>query len=543
MGKKTNRKHFFCLHHYFTKEGSVKDMEPAAPRSGRKEHRSSESKNENRAEKESSFGHDEYTIYERERKSTRSSRAGLETFDKLEEYLDYIYENKCKWKTSNEEVQFIENALEIFVRLQMDKYYMYMNWFKDEKCCIDHCYPQLLKVGSFYESTKNIFPNEFDYLWVIGNVTEMPNAPCQKAHILSPSDIIFQLNKDKNTSIQFFESDYHGPAKKFSFWYYRGREKFQIDIDVTVAVRCTAENLLKESEVYPSEFYRNVLETGSFLFIKPNLLVTHDETGIHGSWKFSITETEKAFMKETLSEKHRKAYRILKYLMNGQSNDKLLKHLSKTFSYSISSYNIKSAIIHHHYFCERRGSDVADCVLDILKQFEVKIEHALTKVQTFPSRIDVKQENLLAFKFSNRKFVEEREYQSTIETEKMLTYMYGCQIRMVEPSMISGSRTEVEIVADCFNTFINRLNLLREDPSFSKCKSAANDSLLEMISAVPIFQKYIDNSPSILEHLVNDGNGMGDDSHSQSYEEKLSDCLWCDFGQTTSHSAESELSN
>lgn len=452
-----------------------------------------------------------------------------ECTDRLEDYLNHIYEKKCIFGIDKEEVQFIQNAVETFVRLYMDEYYIRMNYFDDDTCCIKHHYPELLKVGSFYEHTKNRFPNEFDFLLVIGYVTELPDGKCSKAHYLKPAETPFKFQRNKDSFLEFHHDSYKGPANTYTFLYHKGTEIYTIDVDVTVAVRCSwvdADNVLKESEVLCGDFYQRILETGSILLIYYSPFVLHEKIYIHGPWKFSVTETEMTFMKQTLSVKHRKAYRILKFLINNR-NERRFRNVSKEFSFCISSYNIKSALINHHYSCERSGSAVAHCVLDVLEYFNDKLINVLRR-QPIPGfvyitgqkTVHVQQDLLINCKYSTRKFVEDKEDRTARDFQGIFTY--GLQARLSNCIMISGSREKVGLALKYFKHFIKRLNLLRQDRCFFNCEHGFTDSFLDILYNVPTFQKYVKE----FEEREEQPPATEDEASS---EDQIPKCKWCDY--------------
>ncbi|XP_053401627.1 uncharacterized protein LOC128557688 isoform X2 [Mercenaria mercenaria] len=452
--------------------------------------------------------------------------------DKLEEYFEYIYETECKFHVEQNKTQFIENAIETFVRLNMDSYYRYMNYFDDSTCNITHCYPELLKVGSFYEHTKNKFPKEFDYLLVIGNVTEMPHK-CYKSHSFLTHGETFVYVKNESTFIKGPEIvNINGPAHTSTFSYQKGDKDYKITVDISIALRCAPDNLsnlLKESTVYCEQFYPEILNTGSFLFIKHDIAFRSP-----GQWKFAVTETECLFMKETLSETHKKAYMILKFLINGNVGNDVLKYIHKKFSFCISSYNIKTAMIYHHYKCKREGLNVADCILDVLKHFQKKIEIEVDRVKTLPPGLKVKKllriepDLLIENTYSMKKHVEDREYESTKETQEIFQLSkIPHSVRRVHRALVQAYIDDVERIVECFDVFIRRLNILKEDNNFSECDHGCNNTILEMLLEVPAFAHYFRNSERVQDLLACQKKLRNE--HFGKVMHGISCCRWCKF--------------
>jgi hypothetical protein len=107
----------------------------------------------------------------------------------LKLFLNDVFKNECVFTIDEEEVEFIQNGIEFCVQ-------KIVNILHEEKFCLDHGPQQdvkslkevyfpikmdrdvdkllyekipfvrssIVKVGSFYEETKNKYPNEFDFI-------------------------------------------------------------------------------------------------------------------------------------------------------------------------------------------------------------------------------------------------------------------------------------------------------------------------------------------------------------------------------------------
>lgn len=244
----------------------------------------------------------------------------------------------------------------------------------------------LLKVGSFYERTKISFPDEFDFVFIVGNLTLDKQISTGKsiekfffdindtiqdmfAQQLTLSDLTDTTFTSEFGSITFDSYvERKGPSSKLLFKYFKTRSQtIKIFVDFVPAFKIIDPSI--EARVQNMcnclEFCEEIVATGSFLVVG----------------NVSFTETEVHFMRDILSEHHRKVYRLLKYLVNHYE----IKNNSTQYSMEItgiSSYMMKSLMIFHHYQCTCSENEIDACLLSILQSL-ISIQHTVdTKLLT-----------------------------------------------------------------------------------------------------------------------------------------------------------------
>jgi hypothetical protein len=254
-----------------------------------------------------------------------------------------------------------------------------------------------------------------------------------------------------------------------------------------------------------------MLKTGSFLFIYTGSYHSTlertpegaDMTNRIGPWEKTITETETRFVRDILSKAHRKVYRILKYIINGPFCDDLFTYLYYSYPsslFSISSYVIKIAVIHHHYVCKNVLNEVGDCVLNLLSYI------------------------LNAYDQRNARCI------------AMHSLLYTNQI---EPIIGSGNYHFLGNFYWCFRAFTQRLASLKSsNDKLMKCNHDLENSFLEMALRLDIFARY----ETILMEVDKELSGMivrlstcslkPTIKKVKEYNEKRSkipECPWCDY--------------
>jgi hypothetical protein len=300
----------------------------------------------------------------------------------LNKFLCNIFDREIRYNYfSNKKTKFIQNGVEHFVENCINllcskleqKFYDITANIRDK--IVEDIYTtseRFLKVGSFYEGTKNYFPNEFDFTVVLFSTRHA--SICQ---FFNPSDLnIFfaELEMISKTlaythtiypwEVRFKEFvEYRRPAAKMGlvFGNISDVNSFKdIFVDITLAIRVINldTNVFNSYLYFGAKIFRaEVRETDSYLIMS---------TG-----KISFTETELNFMKFKLSKRHLKVYQILKFLINGHGWDEIL--LQEILKYDvnmrcgISSYALKNIMIYHHYHCGRDDDDLAQCTFDALK--------------------------------------------------------------------------------------------------------------------------------------------------------------------------------
>ena len=300
----------------------------------------------------------------------------------LEHYLSDVYEKECKFTIEDQEVCFIQTGIETLVEKIGNKILEY-NFMDSLKRCLVYNDLQyldqasLIKVGSFYEGTKNGFPDEFDFILALNTIQtktkgflgyclpvfyqNMRYCKTEIIHFLS-------LGKQKSTALCHYSESYgdvsfieiieqpeweSGPSVKLLFNYRRRTgEEFFIHTDLVPAIKVVHENPEYINNFCRLEpFFSEVITTGSYLYVNGNV---------------SVTETEVRFVRHILSKEHFKAYRVLKYLINGYV-DTDAGNFDKRKKFSLSSYKIKMAMTYHHYDCTNDlANGIGPCVLDVL---------------------------------------------------------------------------------------------------------------------------------------------------------------------------------
>lgn len=304
----------------------------------------------------------------------------------LELFLNDVFQKECVYRISQEEVEFIQKGIEYLVeqivrfvledihRDQTDKK------FSPPVPLLDHA--RILKVGSFYEGTKNRFPDEFDFLFCFYMTRKFA-----AFHNFRPpiESYVRGVCRKKGRGLKYSKLDgrkiwlnefkeEHGPASWLLFTYKdKLSQNHEINVDLVPASKLyldpeiNTKNVDDICEIKP--FVQEIWSTLSILIVKNN---------------FSFTETEVDFMNMTLSENHRKVYRIIKFLINGHGDEKYVP----SFVTGYSSYKIKTKIVSHHYKCRNsHKSGLGNCVLDVLEDIARHRDEFPTLVM--PEKIEV----------------------------------------------------------------------------------------------------------------------------------------------------------
>lgn len=305
--------------------------------------------------------------------------------NKVELYLKDVFERECAYKIEQDEVEFIQTGIETIVQRIADKILDNNTLQESMKVKFEKYFTGIVKrspknvfgVGSFYEGTRNNFPDEFDFILTLfcceGTFEEykqflleasvfntVSDTFSQKVKELSEVDtnaLIYTASDPKSQRKLYF-SEYlrqHGPATWLRFIYEsESNRKKEIDVDYVAALHITNRDVLNRvvNELCVlTKFAQETLSVGSCFCIGAN---------------FSLTQTEVRIMRTILSENHRKIYRILKYLINGHGDVDKLNNLG-SFDKPYSSYMIKTVMIYHHYNCKTLGSvNLGPCILDVL---------------------------------------------------------------------------------------------------------------------------------------------------------------------------------
>ncbi|XP_053397205.1 uncharacterized protein LOC123544851 isoform X2 [Mercenaria mercenaria] len=322
--------------------------------------------------------------------------------------LHKFYEEKCLFSIPKDEVTLIQHAVEFMVRFLLLTIYentsfselivsgkSIMRTLESFKTPPNIPYAfddnNLLKVGSFYENTKNCYPDEFDFIYVFAECRENEFV-IMKELLSTMADIFHDCLKKAvvkpflaETCIEFVGYvRKHGPAAKLEFRYEsvnaRGNKK-SIFVDISPALKVFTQNNFSSKmfdiDLHP-DWKKRVQATGSFLLLK---FFSAGHPKRKTNIKISIAESEHQYISEEMSEKHKQVYRLLKYLLsNGAEEEKLRKlirgrHnlrvikfmlLRSEVVYDFSSYVIKTSMFHHCLCCNNSSETISDCVLSVV---------------------------------------------------------------------------------------------------------------------------------------------------------------------------------
>lgn len=306
----------------------------------------------------------------------------------LDKFLDDLYREELKFKLTKAEAKFIKQGVEYLLQKIA---YLTFAYGKEEIESIKRDYMRvypglifleneytLVKVGSFYEKAKNKYPDEFDFIYVLfqffcksTTLFGYEKFGYTYTHMFTVLHLVIKnLLSPRNIRDYLVYRDPNVPGKEIRFekyvclyshssklqFMYENQEKNKIiNVDFVLAVRRIDPDLRLKYICAHQAFNIEVAHTGSILYVNE---------------KVAFTETEVRFMKHVLSAKHRKAYRILKYLINGHKDGEILENIlrkSGHFGEQITSHMIKTEMILHHYRCFRTDRVVSPCVLEILE--------------------------------------------------------------------------------------------------------------------------------------------------------------------------------
>lgn len=235
---------------------------------------------------------------------------------------------------------------------------------------------KILPVGSFYEGTKNSFPDEFDFNIKI-NVCEIDiHQGCRPGRVR----VTFESSRQKRlenlsklfsgmieatlkamTGVEKTIRRDTGTLNIFSLrswltvsclemWWKRINSSsiINIGVDVLPSIQCTdnfVEDLGKDTH-FPSNFHQLVKDRGCFLVPKPC------STNCNQCFHVSFAQGE-LYLMHSLDELHRKCFMVTKKLLSGNI---------------LNSYQVKMAILNHvyHFKCDLKGS-LDECVLAVLE--------------------------------------------------------------------------------------------------------------------------------------------------------------------------------
>lgn len=324
----------------------------------------------------------------------------------LEQYLNDIYNKEITIKLEKEETEFIrtsvEESMDKVTELIRHRQQSEIQTSIDGFCRkypglklvdnLEQDCPHLLKVGSFYDGTKNSMPDQFNFVLVIGTFLLVDDSTSFR---LSANDQLLILNKEILGMIRQLSLDYLTPSFSSEF----GNICFMYAVLEKPALTLRFKQTY--TQIYTKTRYINVDLVPAFKIIDPEIRkrVTRISNcqgfceEIKGTGSFlvvddiSFTETEVNFVKDRLSDRHRKVFRLVKYLINNADFEAVLPLRRYEFT-SISSYMIKSLVIFHHYECHSSTEELAGCVLDIIRDFVNAEKTQETKLLTAQLRFE-----------------------------------------------------------------------------------------------------------------------------------------------------------
>ena len=311
----------------------------------------------------------------------------------LELYLKDLFDKECKFKTEEGEEDFIREGVEtivgdlvektlpdyydmikndeqdIFKRIRQDKEY-----FKREEInCIECSTNDILKVGSYNEGTRNNFPDEFDFIFPVFCLeptrelkTETFNELFRKIQkdILPPTQFVSGQRAKRfitNDQLAVYTSQTYrsgkirlertpgikGPARELKFKYHKamGDDKdISVDLVSAVIIKGDFSNLCQ------FEPLRHLAKSiGQILIVRD---------------AFTFTEAEVKFMTQEMSLHHRTVYRLLKFLLNGNTEGEY------------SSYMIKMYMVRHHSENKcQESSNLGSCILNVLDDMSLCLKN------------------------------------------------------------------------------------------------------------------------------------------------------------------------
>lgn len=317
----------------------------------------------------------------------------------LDRFLEHLFREKIEFNVDDNFIRCLQTTVENCIKhlfndlMELQEVQTAVQKLQDE--CKDNynvfAHNDVLYVGSFYEGTKNNFPDEFDYLLILFTaeryiytehydhkiIRHEPSMGYHKLlsnfvedfayHIKNLPDII-KIDSNQLFDLEFTSLERSGPACKLCFTLkkkipsiFEGDSK-KIHVDITPAIKIIDSNLPTSVETicFVDGFRDEIVKTGSFIVIQ--------KVGTY----FTFTETEVLFMKTCLSTRHKRTYRLLKYLINGEMEENKLRCMRGLYDcFEISSYVLKTLMINHHYSC--KNHDIlteSRCVIDVLKKLQ-----------------------------------------------------------------------------------------------------------------------------------------------------------------------------
>ncbi|XP_045185205.2 uncharacterized protein LOC123543181 [Mercenaria mercenaria] len=319
----------------------------------------------------------------------------------LTQYLHHIYDNDIQFKICDEGVSNIEKGVVSIVQyiatyaLERCQEYVQRRLDSTFMKKIKDCKSEIIGVGSFYERTKNGFPDEFDFLFPI--CTLETDGQCHNWALRFTFEYIhyaifrFSEHIDEHRKELPYNEwvifkrlvERRGPSSKLEFLYKKckdGAKETPLHVDLVPCIKIIFS---------PIDIYKNDFIQGSLLCKKfeRDVSLTNSFVLVDHEHPVSFAETEVRFMREVLSDKHRKVYRLLKFLLNGKGDNEKLR--SKFRVKGLCSYYIKCVMIYHHFKCgTENDNEEALCVLTVLRDLKCDLENKHVTLLTHVKNVD-----------------------------------------------------------------------------------------------------------------------------------------------------------
>ena len=171
----------------------------------------------------------------------------------------------------------------------------------------------------------------------------------------------------------------NGPAFTIKLLWNRGiienQPTMEISVDLVPALKLSLEmyeSLLADTARFEADQFEHVRDVGSVLLIPRK------------HWSFHVNFTDAEFLRTRgLSEHHRKCYKILKFIVNGEpfpldgNRKKLLKYFHDTHT-MFHSYTLKCVVWEHHYLQQcNENDDLSICISKMLTRIRCILAEGL----------------------------------------------------------------------------------------------------------------------------------------------------------------------
>lgn len=215
-------------------------------------------------------------------------------------YLEELFKQKCLFNISESKVHYIQDKIESVVSSLLTKVLESENYLSkvdssrqikkslkksNRAIQINRTLSErnLLKVGSFYENTKNGYPDEFDFICIVAecDITDYHLMKKLASDLLHMFNICISKNAHDyiteclpaDKSLKFNRNPkFHGPATKLMFTLKDSDLELNnksVYVDIIPAVRvCLAGKLPEDVNVCYPDWKDVILKTGSILLVK-----------------------------------------------------------------------------------------------------------------------------------------------------------------------------------------------------------------------------------------------------------------------------------